>query len=62
MHPQDAHGGGWRGCTVCYSIEELVRHYDTSGLLTMIAQSSSSGDQYVRCMCVGQRLVLLDAA
>lgn len=55
---KDAHGGGWRGVYVCHSIEELVRHYDTSGLLTMIAQEFVEWDQYVRCMCVGQRLVL----
>jgi hypothetical protein len=40
---KDAHGGGWRGVYVCHSIEELIRYYDGSGLLTMIAQSSSSG-------------------
>jgi hypothetical protein len=55
---KDAHGGGWRGVYVCHSIEELVRHYDTSGLLTMIAQEFIQWDQYVRCMCVGRKLVL----
>ncbi len=55
---KDAHGGGWRGVYVCHSLEELIRHYDTSGLLTMIAQEFVKWDQYVRCMCVGRKLVL----
>ena len=55
---KDAHGGGWRGVYVCHSMEELIRHYDTSGLLTMIAQEFVNWDQYVRCMCVGRKLVL----
>lgn len=55
---KDAHGGGWRGVYVCHSLEELIRHYDTSGLLTMIAQEFIKWDKYVRCMCVGRRLVL----
>jgi hypothetical protein len=55
---KDAHGGGWRGVYVCHSLEELIRHYDTSGLLTMIAQEFIKWDQYVRCMCIGRKLVL----
>ena len=55
---KDAHGGGWRGVYVCHSIEELIRYYDTSGLLTMIAQEFINWDQYVRCMCVGQSKVM----
>ncbi|HUR54661.1 MAG TPA: hypothetical protein VMZ71_11050 [Gemmataceae bacterium] len=55
---KDAHGGGWRGVYVCHSIEELIRYYDGSGLLTMIAQEFIKWDQYVRCMCLGQTEVL----
>jgi hypothetical protein len=55
---KDAHGGGWRGVYVCHSIEELIRYYDGSGLLTMIAQEFIKWDQYVRCMCVGRWEVL----
>ena len=55
---KDAHGGGWRGVYVCHSVEELIRYYDTSGLLTMIAQEFIHWDQYVRCMCVGQIKVM----
>ena len=55
---KDAHGGGWRGVYVCHSTEELIRYYDGSGLLTMIAQEFIKWDQYVRCMCLGQSEVL----
>jgi hypothetical protein len=55
---KDAHGGGWRGVYVCHSVEELIRYYDGSGLLTMIAQEFIQWDQYVRCMCLGRDRVL----
>jgi hypothetical protein len=55
---KDAHGGGWRGVYVCHSTEELIRYYDSSGLLTMIAQEYIKWDRYVRCMCLGQHDVL----
>ena len=56
---KDAHGGGWRGVYVCHSMEELIRHYDTSGLLTMIAQEFIEWDHYVRVMCMGQKTILV---
>ncbi len=55
---KDAHGGGWRGVYVCHSMEELIRYYDTSGLMTMIAQEFIKWDKYFRCMVLGQELVL----
>jgi hypothetical protein len=55
---KDAHGGGWKAVHVCHSTEELVRYYDGSGLMTMIAQEFVKWDQYVRCMCVGRTKVL----
>lgn len=55
---KDAHGGGWRGVYVCHSVEELIRYYDGSGLLTMVAQEFIHWDQYLRCMCLGRNLVL----
>ncbi len=55
---KDAHGGGWRGVYVCHNMEELIRYYDGSGLLTMIAQEFIQWDQYVRCMCLGRDRVL----
>jgi hypothetical protein len=55
---KDAHGGGWRGVYVCNTLDELIQHYDSSGLLTMIAQEFIKWDQYVRCMCLGQTEIL----
>ena len=55
---KDAHGGGWKEVYVCRSLEELVHHYDNSGLLTMIVQEFIEWDQFVRCLCVGQEEIL----
>jgi hypothetical protein len=55
---KDAHGGGWRGVHVCHSLEDLLRAYDQSGLLTMIAQEYIDWDHYVRCLCLGRQDVL----
>jgi hypothetical protein len=55
---KDAHGGGWKEVYICHSEEELIYNYDQSGLLTMIVQEFIEWDQYIRCMCLGQRQVL----
>lgn len=55
---KDAHGGGWRDVYVCNTKDELIRAYDESGLLTMVAQQFIHFDHYVRCMCLGQETVL----
>jgi hypothetical protein len=55
---KDAHGGGWRDVYICHSLDELIEHYDGSGLLTMIVQEFIEWDQYVRCICLGQDEVL----
>lgn len=55
---KDAHGGGWRGVYKCHSIDELIHHYNSSGLLTMIVQEFVKWDHYVRCLCLGQNDVL----
>jgi hypothetical protein len=55
---KDAHGGGWRDVYVCRSMEELIRHYDASGLLTMVIQEFIEWEQFVRCLSLGQREVL----
>jgi hypothetical protein len=56
---KDAHGGGWRGVYKCDTIDDLIRNYNESGLLTMIAQQFIPWQQYVRCMCLGQDEVLV---
>jgi len=55
---KDAHGGGWKDVYVCRSLDELIHHYDTSGLLTMIVQEFIEWDQFIRCICIGQEQVM----
>ena len=55
---KDAHGGGWKEVYVCHSKEELIGHYDGSGLLTMVLQEFIEWDQFIRCLCLGQEDVL----
>jgi hypothetical protein len=55
---KDAHGGGWRDVFVCRSLEELIHHYDESGMLTMIVQEFIEWEHFVRCMCLGQEEIL----
>ena len=55
---KDAHGGGWRDVYVCNSLDELIHHYNHSGLLTMVVQEFIKWDAYIRCMCLGQEEVL----
>jgi hypothetical protein len=55
---KDAHGGGWKEVYVCRSLEELIHHYDNSGLLTMVVQEFIEWDQFIRCMCIGQEDIL----
>ncbi len=56
---KDAHGGGWKEVYVCHTVEELIRNYDDSGLLTMIVQEMVQWEQFVRCLCLGQEEVLV---
>src|SRR5262245_59503490 len=56
---KDAHGGGWKEVYVCHTLDELIHHYDSSGLLTMVVQEIIRWDQFVRCLCVGQEEILL---
>jgi hypothetical protein len=55
---KDAHGGGWRDVYVCHSLEELLHHYDHSGLLTMIVQEYIEWQQFVRCLCLGRKHIM----
>lgn len=55
---KDAHGGGWKDVYICRSIDELIHHYDSSGLLTMVVQEFIEWDQFVRCLAIGQEHVL----
>ena len=55
---KDAHGGGWRDVYICQTLDELIHHYNNSGLLTMVVQEFIKWDHYIRCMCLGQEEVL----
>jgi hypothetical protein len=55
---KDAHGGGWKDVYICRSLEELIHHYDNSGLLTMVVQEFIHWDHFIRCICLGQDEVL----
>lgn len=55
---KDAHGGGWKDVYVCRSLEELIHNYDTSGMLTMIAQEFIEWEHFVRCLAIGQKDIL----
>ena len=51
---KDAYGGGWKEVYVCHSLDELLHHYNHSGLLTMIVQEFIQWEEFVRCLCLGQ--------
>ncbi len=51
-------GGGFRDVHRVTSRDELIRVYDKTGRLTMIAQEAIEWTQYVRCVVVGRTEVL----
>jgi len=55
---KDAHGGGWRDVYVCHSLEELIQSYDDTGRMTMVVQEFIHWDQFIRCIALGQEVVL----
>jgi hypothetical protein len=55
---KDAHGGGWKEVYICHSLEELIHHYNHSGLLTMIVQEFIQFEHFVRCLVIGREEVL----
>jgi hypothetical protein len=55
---KDAHGGGWKNVSICHSLDELMHHYNESGLLTMVLQEFIQWEHYVRCLSIGQEAVL----
>ena len=56
---KDAHGGGWKEVYICHSYEELWQSYDQSGELTMVLQEFIKWNNYIRCMVLGQKDVLV---
>jgi hypothetical protein len=55
---KDAHGGGWKEVYVCRSKHELIESYNGSGRLTMVVQEFIEWEQFIRCICLGQEVVL----
>jgi hypothetical protein len=55
---KDAHGGGWKEVYVCHTRDDVIRHYNESGLLQMILQEFIDWDHFVRCICLGRDEVL----
>jgi hypothetical protein len=55
---KDAHGGGWKEVYICHTLDELLEHYNNSGLLTMVVQEFIEWDQFIRCICLGQEEIL----
>jgi len=51
-------GGGFRDVYRVTSKDELLRTYDKTGKVTMIAQEAIDWSQYVRCVVVGKQEVL----
>jgi hypothetical protein len=56
---KDAHGGGWKNVSICASLDELLYHYNQSGLLTMVVQEFIDWEGYFRCLALGQEEVLV---
>jgi hypothetical protein len=50
-------GGGWRDVHRVTSLEDLLRRYDRTAKLTMIAQEAIEWTQYVRCIVIGREEV-----
>lgn len=56
---KDAHGGGWKQVYKINNMDELWLRYNDSGLLTMILQEFIQWDNYIRCMCLDRRDILV---
>lgn len=52
-------GGGWRHVSRVDSLAELIARYDASGPYCMILQEAIDWTIYVRCICIGQREILV---
>jgi glutathione synthase/RimK-type ligase-like ATP-grasp enzyme len=52
-------GGGWKDVHKIHSLDELWLIYDQTGRLCMILQEFIEWQQYVRCICIGQKNILV---
>jgi glutathione synthase/RimK-type ligase-like ATP-grasp enzyme len=52
-------GGGWKDVHRVNSLEELWQKYNETGRLCMMLQEFIDWQQYVRCICIGKRNILI---
>ncbi len=52
-------GGGWKNVTIARTMDELQRAYDESGHLLMILQEFIAYENYVRCVAIARKHVLI---
>jgi glutathione synthase/RimK-type ligase-like ATP-grasp enzyme len=52
-------GGGWKDVHRVETLDELLAAYNSSGGLCMMLQEFIHWEQYVRCICVGKRKILV---
>lgn len=52
-------GGGWKAVNRVNTLEELLFHYNQSGQLCMMLQEFIDWQQYVRCICIGKKEILI---
>lgn len=52
-------GGGWKDVYRVNSLEELWQKYNETGRLCMMLQEFIDWQQYVRCICIGKRNILI---
>ena len=50
--------GGWKDVFICYTVDELLHHYNHFGRGTAIVQEFIDWQQYIRCISLGQEEVL----
>ncbi|MCS6885148.1 MAG: hypothetical protein RMM17_01695 [Acidobacteriota bacterium] len=52
-------GGGWKDVSKVNSIHQLIERYNRSGQLCMMVQEEIKWQQYVRCIVIGRKEVLI---
>jgi glutathione synthase/RimK-type ligase-like ATP-grasp enzyme len=52
-------GGGWKDVHRIDSIDQLLSVYNSTGLLCMMLQEFIEWQNYVRCICVGKKNILI---
>lgn len=52
-------GGGWKAVNRVNTLEELLFYYNQSGQLCMMLQEFIDWQQYVRCICIGKKEILI---